>query len=71
MPQNLSDADCAELARLLRQTIGADPYPLSPRVQRWRELLAKLDPSGTVPSEPFPAPKAASDPSRLRGKGRR
>jgi hypothetical protein len=31
MPQNLSNEECAELARVLRQVIEADRYPLSPR----------------------------------------
>jgi hypothetical protein len=41
---NLTDADRAELARLLRQSIDADRFPLSPRVQRWKDLLVRLDP---------------------------
>jgi hypothetical protein len=39
---NLSDADRAELARILRRAIDADRFPLSPRVQGWKELLARL-----------------------------
>jgi hypothetical protein len=60
---NLTDADRAELARILLQLIDADRYPLSPRVRRWKELLAKLDPP-SVPqplqspkSQPWPPPK--------------
>jgi hypothetical protein len=30
------------LARLLRDTIEADRYPLSPRVQMWKGILAKI-----------------------------
>ena len=57
--QNLTDADLAELARLLRQSIDADRFPLSPRVQRWKELLAKLDPSpAPAAAEPYAPPKA-------------
>ncbi len=31
---NLTDADRADLAHLLREAIEADRYPLSPRVRR-------------------------------------
>ena len=57
---NLTDADRAELARILRQSIGADHFPLPPRVQRWQELLAKLDPALT----------AGADPSASQGMGK-
>lgn len=55
---NLTDADCAELARMLRQSIDADRFPLSPRVQRWKALLAKLDPAPPADAEPYSPPKA-------------
>jgi hypothetical protein len=29
---------------LLKQTIAADPFPLSPRVERLRAILDKLEP---------------------------
>jgi hypothetical protein len=32
-------------ARFLREAIEADRYPLSPRVRRLKELLAKIDPA--------------------------
>ena len=54
MPQNLTDADHAELAGLLRKLIDADRFPLSPRVRRWKDLLAKLDPAKTPVVEPYP-----------------
>ena len=54
---NLTDADRAELARLLRQSIDADRFPLSPRVQRWKALLAKLDPEPPAAAEPYSPPK--------------
>jgi hypothetical protein len=38
------------LSNLLRETIAADRFPLSPRVRRWRAILDKLEP---------PAPRAA------------
>ena len=54
MSQNLTSAECAELARVVRQAIECGRYPLLPRVQRWKELLAKLDPTAAAP---HPSPK--------------
>jgi len=54
---NLTDADRGELARLLRQSIDADRFPLSPRVQRWKALLARLDPEPPAAAEPYSPPK--------------
>jgi hypothetical protein len=72
MGQNLTNAECAELARVLRQAIQADRYPLTPRVRRWRELLAKLDPSAKPPVEPYPPPKPPGEQLHLlRRKSRR
>jgi hypothetical protein len=58
MSQNLTNAECTELARVVRQAIEGDRYPLSPRVQRWKELLAKLAPTDKPPVEPFTAAEA-------------
>jgi hypothetical protein len=55
MTRNLTDQDRADLARFLREAIEADRYPLSPRVRRLKELLAKVDPAPAV--TPYPAPK--------------
>ena len=68
----LNDADKAVLAGLLHQVIAADPVPLSPRVQRLRAILAKLEPPPPRP-QPHQAPKPAGTPSLLlsRKKGRR
>jgi len=41
---DLDPADTAVLIALLKQTIFGDPFPLSPRVKRLNELVAKLDP---------------------------
>jgi hypothetical protein len=54
----LDDADKAVLAALLHQVIAADPVPLSPRVQRLRTILNKLEPPPPRPA-PHPSPKAA------------
>src|SRR5260370_36861852 len=45
MITNLDPQDRADLARFLREAIEADRYPLSPRVRRLKELLAKVDPT--------------------------
>lgn len=65
---NLTDADRAELARLLRRSIDADRYPLSPRVQRWKALLAKLDPAPAA-AEPHPRPRHGSTAASGSGSG--
>ena len=36
----------------------ADRFPLSPRVQRWKALLAKLGPEPPAAAEPYSPPKA-------------
>ena len=55
---NLTDADRAELARLLRRSIAADRYPLSPRIRKLKSALAKLDPAPTAAAEPYRPAKA-------------
>jgi hypothetical protein len=69
---DFTDADKATLAALLKQTIAADPFPLSPRVRQLRAILEKLEPTPARP-QPYPAPKPAGEPSLLlaRKKGRR
>ena len=36
---DLTDVDKATIAALLRATIAADRFPLSPRVRRWKAIL--------------------------------
>jgi hypothetical protein len=56
MPSHdLADADKAALIELLRETIAADRYPLSPRIQKLRAILAKL-----APPPPRPEPLYAA-----------
>jgi DNA-binding response OmpR family regulator len=43
MSSTPTDQDRADLVRILRYVIDADPYPLSPCVWRWMKSLAKLD----------------------------
>jgi len=49
MTADLTDDDKAILAKLLRDTIERDRFPLSPRMRSFKAILAKLDP---------PAPRA-------------
>ena len=53
---NLTHDDKAILAGLLRDTIAADRYPLSPRVRSLKAILDKLDPPAPR-AEPYPSPK--------------
>jgi hypothetical protein len=57
MTTNLDPQDRADLARFLREAIEADRYPLSPRVRRLKELLAKIDPAPAPAVSAYPAPK--------------
>jgi hypothetical protein len=47
---DLTSEDKATLAELLRNTITADPFPISPSVERWRAILDKLEPPGQEPA---------------------
>jgi len=53
---DLSDAELAALIALLRETIAADRFPLSPRVRALRRVLDKLETQPPGP-EPLPPPK--------------
>jgi hypothetical protein len=70
MTANLTDQDRADLARFLRDAIEADHYPLSPRVRRLRELLARIDPAPAPAVTPYPAPKPIGEPSAVLAKRR-
>jgi hypothetical protein len=71
MTTNLDPQDRADLARFLREAIEADRYPLSPRVRRLKELLARIDPAPTPAVTPQPAPKPPGQPSMVLAKRRR
>lgn len=43
MNVGLTDAETAALRTLLRQTIDADRFPLSPRLRPYKAILAKID----------------------------
>ena len=49
MQYDLSPEDRAAIAELLRDTIKADQFPLSPRIKRMREILHKIDPPEPEP----------------------
>jgi hypothetical protein len=70
---DLSTDDKATIATLLRDTIAADRFPLSPRVRSWKAILDKLEPPR--PRVPLPPLKPPGEPSmvvaRMRGTKRR
>jgi hypothetical protein len=55
MMLDLTDEETDALARLLSRTIDDDRYPLSPRVQNLKGILAKIRPEPV--REPLPPPK--------------
>jgi hypothetical protein len=69
MPLDLSDADRATLVALLKETIAADRFPLSPRIRGLRRILDKLEPPPT--SETLPPPKPPGERSIVLSKKRR
>ena len=63
MQPNLSPEDYAAIAALLRDTIAADRFPLSPRVRGWMSILDKLEPPR--PRVPLPPLKPPGEPSMV------
>jgi hypothetical protein len=57
----LTQDEKTALAALLRRTIDADRYPLSPRISTLRDILAKLQPPEPAPA-PLPPLKAYAPP---------
>jgi hypothetical protein len=51
---DLTDEEIAALTRLLREKIDNDRYPLSPRIQVLKGVLAKFRPE--PPRQPLPPP---------------
>jgi hypothetical protein len=64
MMLDLTDEETDALARLLSRTIDNDRYPLSPRVQTLKGILAKIRPEPV--REPLPPPRVYAPPSRGR-----
>jgi hypothetical protein len=56
MKPDLSNEETIALSDLLKRSIEADRYPLSPRVQMWKRVLAKLEPEPVAAANPYPAP---------------
>jgi hypothetical protein len=54
MTPDLSEDETRALAELLKRAINDDRNPLSPRIQKLRAILAKLDPSTVAPPNPYP-----------------
>jgi hypothetical protein len=68
MQPDLTDDETTALTRLLTNTIDADRYPLSPRIQTLKGILAKIRPEPA--RAPLPAPKHY-EPPRASAKRRR
>jgi hypothetical protein len=66
---DLTDDEREQLVRTLRQIVDGDRFPLSPRIRRLRQILAKLEPPAPA-AEPFPAPKPPAEPSHARRRRR-
>ena len=67
---DLTDDEARGLAKHLRQAIDYDPYPLGPRPDPLKAILAKLEPPAPKP-EPLPPLKPGRGPSVGRGRSRR
>jgi hypothetical protein len=65
----LTDDEKTALAALLKRTIDADRYPLSPRIGQLRGILAKLQPSKEAPAPLLPLQRYA--PPRAKAAQRR
>ena len=69
MKLDLTDEETDALTRLLSDTIDNDRYPLSPRIQRLRAVLAKIQPEPVRP--PLAALKHYEPPRAGAAKRRR
>jgi len=61
----LTEEEKLALVALVRRTIDADRYPLSPRIRELRGILAKLEGPRPAPA-PLPPLKRYEPPSRGR-----
>ena len=66
MTPDLTDEETAALVRLLSDTINNDRYPLSPRIQTLKAILAKLRPEPA--REPLPPLKVYAPPRAKRAR---
>jgi hypothetical protein len=71
MTPDLTDEETAALVRLLSDTINNDRYPLSPRIQTLKAILAKLRPEPArkplPPLKVYAPPRATLARKRQRG----
>jgi hypothetical protein len=71
--ENLTADERAAVLKLVRDTIAADRYPMSPRVMALKSALSKLDPE-TAPHPavaPLPRPRLWTNSSLGQRKRRR
>jgi hypothetical protein len=61
MTLDLTDDEAHALAKHLRQALEYDPFPLAPRLDPLKAILAKLDPPAPQP-EPLPSLPAGGGP---------
>jgi len=66
---DLTQEETDALASLLRRTIDDDRYPLSPRIQTLKAILAKVRPEPA--REPLPPPKVYAAPRATAARWRR
>ena len=66
---DLTDDEREELLRLLRGVISGDRFPLSPRIQRLKAIIEKLEPPAAA-VEIFPAPRPPGEPTHARRRRR-
>jgi len=70
MHLDLSDTETVGIILLLKHAIADDRYPLSERVQTWRDILDKLEPRPARAPAP-PPPKVYAPPTKGRYNRRR
>jgi hypothetical protein len=66
----LSDEEHAALVRAVRKILDEDRFPLAPRLDPLKAVLAKLDPPAPR-TEPLPPLRPGMGPSRGQGRRRR
>jgi hypothetical protein len=72
MHLDLTEEETSALLNLLTETIENDRYPLSPRIQTLRRILAKFGPMAPAPPPPArPSTPEERDPRRAPRQGRR
>jgi hypothetical protein len=69
LPLDLTDEEKRALIALLRETLEYAHFPLAPRLDPLKAILAKLDPPPPQPAPPPPLP--AAGPRVGRGRQRR